>query len=67
MYAVEASDMALRIQKLVESSSNAWIHKVKVVHQKIEDAKDIERVDVLISEPIGVLLVHERMLLREMN
>jgi hypothetical protein len=29
---------------------------------KIEDVKDLPKVDTLISEPIGVLLVHERMI-----
>jgi histone-arginine methyltransferase CARM1 len=62
--AVEASGMADRIQKLMDNTgtTNQWLKgKVVVVKGKIEDIKNLALVDTLISEPIGVLLVHERM------
>lgn len=36
--------------------------KILINHRKIEDIKQLELVDTLVSEPIGVLLVHERMI-----
>jgi type I protein arginine methyltransferase len=56
--------MADRIQKLMDSTleTNLWLKgKLTVVKGKIEDIKNLALVDTLISEPIGVLLVHERM------
>lgn len=35
---------------------------IEVVEKKIEDLRLEEKVDVLISEPIGTLLINERML-----
>ncbi|RKO87564.1 S-adenosyl-L-methionine-dependent methyltransferase, partial [Blyttiomyces helicus] len=64
VYAVEASGMAKNIRKMVDAApvSNPWMKgRVDVVAAKVEEA-EIPRVDTLISEPIGVLLVHERML-----
>ncbi|KAI9340427.1 S-adenosyl-L-methionine-dependent methyltransferase [Zopfochytrium polystomum] len=64
VYAIEASGMAARIQKMVNSTSekNAWMSgRLEVVKGKVENVRGI-RVDTLISEPIGVLLVHERMI-----
>lgn len=58
--------MADRIQKLMDStlSTNQWLRgKLIVVKGKIEDIKNLALVDTLVSEPIGVLLVHERMVL----
>ncbi|KAF9177857.1 hypothetical protein BGZ51_008313 [Haplosporangium sp. Z 767] len=71
VYAVEASDMALKMKKLVDSASlpagqakNAFLKdRVEVIQAKIEDPKvKAPKVDTIISEPIGVLLVHERMI-----
>ncbi|KAJ1657439.1 hypothetical protein IWQ61_003162 [Dispira simplex] len=71
VYAVEASDMAKNIHVLLDSADpnrlnprNPWLHgKVQVINAKMEDPNiSIPLVDVIISEPIGVLLVHERML-----
>jgi len=66
VYAVEASNMALRIKKLIKScpQKNPWLtDKIEVITSKIERPNlPIPKVDILISEPIGVLLVHERML-----
>ncbi|CAG8674079.1 7157_t:CDS:2 [Dentiscutata erythropus] len=73
VYAVEASQMAEKMRKLVESANttesealakNAFLKdKIEVIQAKIEDPNlPIPRVDTIISEPIGVLLIHERML-----
>ena len=60
VYAVEASDMADMAEKLIEA--NDWQDVIKVIKGKIEDIELPEKVDVIVSEPIGFLLVHERML-----
>ncbi|KAJ3098499.1 Histone-arginine methyltransferase carm1 [Phlyctochytrium planicorne] len=65
VYAVEASGMATKIRKMlsVTMAKNSWMHnKVEVIQSKVEEVKDVPKVDTLISEPIGVLLVHERMI-----
>ncbi|KAL1919473.1 uncharacterized protein VTP21DRAFT_2166 [Calcarisporiella thermophila] len=68
VYAVEASKMASNLKKLVKQASttgkNAFLKdRIEVVNAKIEDPDlPIPKVDTIISEPIGVLLVHERML-----
>lgn len=65
VYAVEASGMADKIQVLMDNShvANTWLKgKLTVVKSKIEDVNQLALVDTLISEPIGVLLVHERMI-----
>ena len=60
VYAVEASTMASHAKALVKG--NNMEHIIEVVQGKIEDIELPEKVDVIISEPIGFLLVHERML-----
>ncbi|KAI8901583.1 S-adenosyl-L-methionine-dependent methyltransferase [Globomyces pollinis-pini] len=65
VYAVEASGMADKIQKLMDHTdlSNCWLKgKLTVIKSKIEEVDHCDKVDTLISEPIGVLLVHERMI-----
>ncbi|ORX41876.1 S-adenosyl-L-methionine-dependent methyltransferase [Piromyces finnis] len=66
VYAVEASNMALRIKQLINGcpEKNPWLtDKIEIITSKIEEPNlPIPKVDILISEPIGVLLVHERML-----
>ncbi|KAG1443780.1 hypothetical protein G6F56_010550 [Rhizopus delemar] len=67
VYAVEASGMANKMKKLVSASKegkNAFLKdKVEVINAKMEDPNlPIPKVDTIISEPIGVLLFHERML-----
>ncbi|OBZ82277.1 putative histone-arginine methyltransferase 1.4 [Choanephora cucurbitarum] len=67
VYAVEASGMANKMKKLVsaaDTGKNAFLKdKVEVINAKIEDPNlPIPKVDTIISEPIGVLLFHERML-----
>ena len=62
VYAVEASSMAACARKLVEANGLGSI--IEVIEGKVEDidARTIEPVDLIISEPMGFLLVHERML-----
>ncbi|KAI8988716.1 S-adenosyl-L-methionine-dependent methyltransferase [Pilobolus umbonatus] len=67
VYAVEASGMAKKMKKLVDSAEkgkNEFLkNKIEVINAKIEDPNlPIPKVDTIISEPIGVLLFHERML-----
>ena len=40
-------------------SANGYSDRVIVIHGKVEEMKLPERVDVIISEPLGFLLVHE--------
>lgn len=60
VYAVEASDAA-KVAKIL-SAKNGFDNKVEIIFGKIEEIELPEKVDVIISEPIGFLLVHERML-----
>ncbi|CAM9246138.1 unnamed protein product [Choristocarpus tenellus] len=60
VYAVESSDIADYASLLVESNHLSSI--ITVVKGKVEEVHLPEKVDVIISEPIGFLLVHERML-----
>lgn len=60
VYAVEASSMAQHATSLVKA--NGMSAKIKVVAGKIEDIDLPEKVDVIISEPMGYMLLNERML-----
>merc|ERR1712066_534167 len=60
VYAVEASGMARKAEKLVEA--NGLSSTVTVLQQVVEEVDLDQRVDVLISEPLGIALVNERML-----
>jgi len=60
VYAVEASDIAESARRLV--SWNGLSSVVEVVKGKVEEVELPEKVDLIISEPMGFLLVHERML-----
>ncbi|KAJ2464107.1 hypothetical protein GGI02_005069 [Coemansia sp. RSA 2322] len=73
VHAVEASGMANKMRVILDaakhkngSARNAYLaDRITVVGAKIEDPQllaNTPKVDVIISEPIGVLLVHERML-----
>ena len=56
VYAVEASGMAQRAEKL--AAGNGLSDVVKVINQRVEEVLlEEERVDVLISEPLGIALV----------
>ncbi|KAI8322686.1 S-adenosyl-L-methionine-dependent methyltransferase [Martensiomyces pterosporus] len=73
VYAVEASGMADKMNAILSAAKrphgaacNAYLaDRITVVSSKIEEPRLLEKVpkvDAIISEPIGVLLVHERML-----
>jgi type I protein arginine methyltransferase len=62
VYAVEASDVADRALTLMQAtglSDRIIIVKGKVEHLRLPDD---EKVDIIISEPMGFMLIHERML-----
>ncbi|KAL4520136.1 hypothetical protein Ndes2437B_g04546 [Nannochloris sp. 'desiccata'] len=61
VYAVEASNMAQFARQLAETNPEIG-SKIKVLHGKVEETQLPEKVDVLVSEPMGTLLVNERML-----
>jgi histone-arginine methyltransferase CARM1 len=60
VYAVEASDIAENARALVKA--NGYEDIVTVIKGKVEDVEIPEKADLIISEPMGFLLVHERML-----
>ncbi len=60
VYAVEASGMASKADKLAKANGLGDV--VTVLNQRVEEVSLDERVDVLISEPLGIALVNERML-----
>ncbi|KAF3556197.1 hypothetical protein F2Q69_00015005 [Brassica cretica] len=61
VYAVEASEMADYARKLI-AGNPLLAERITVIKGKIEDVELPEKADVLISEPMGTLLVNERML-----
>lgn len=61
VYAVDASDAVHIAEKLARSNGFSEDRMV-IIKGKIEEVDLPERVDVIVSEPIGFLLVHERML-----
>jgi histone-arginine methyltransferase CARM1 len=60
VYAVEASESSETARALAEA--NGFGDRMVIIHGKVEEIELPEKVDVIISEPIGFLLVHERML-----
>ena len=52
--------MAIHTEKLVACSPFAG--RIKVIASKIEEVKLPEKVDMIISEPMGYMLYNERML-----
>jgi protein arginine N-methyltransferase 1 len=60
VYAVEATDMAKKAQILV--NANKVSHQVIVIQGKIEDIEIPEKVDIIISEWMGLFLLRESML-----
>ena len=60
VYAVEASDSSYTARTLADA--NGFGERMIIIHGKVEEVEVPEKVDVIISEPIGFLLVHERML-----
>jgi histone-arginine methyltransferase CARM1 len=60
VYAVEASSMAKHAQLLVQSNNSGG--RIEVIAGKIEEIELPEPVDIIISEPMGYMLLNERML-----
>eukprot|EP00245_Coleochaete_scutata_P002345 TRINITY_DN13075_c0_g1_i1.p1 TRINITY_DN13075_c0_g1~~TRINITY_DN13075_c0_g1_i1.p1 ORF type:complete len:545 (-),score=104.08 TRINITY_DN13075_c0_g1_i1:696-2330(-) len=61
VYAIEASPMAEYAKKLIEGNPILG-QRITVIHGKVEEVQLPEKADILISEPMGTLLVNERML-----
>ncbi|KAF7834500.1 putative histone-arginine methyltransferase 1.4 isoform X1 [Senna tora] len=61
VYAVEASEMAEYAQKLIAANPILG-ERITLIKGKVEDVELPEKADILISEPMGTLLVNERML-----
>ncbi|XP_022722938.1 probable histone-arginine methyltransferase 1.4 [Durio zibethinus] len=61
VYAVEASEMAEYARKLIAGNPTLG-QRITVIKGKVEEVELPEKVDILISEPMGTLLVNERML-----
>lgn len=61
VYAVEASEMAEYARKLI-AGNPLYAERITVIKGKVEDVELPEKADILISEPMGTLLVNERML-----
>jgi len=60
VYAIEASDMANHCEKLVKQ--NNLSDRIIVIPGKVEEVEVPEKVDTIISEPMGYMLFNERML-----
>ncbi|KAK4745602.1 hypothetical protein SAY87_011914 [Trapa incisa] len=61
VYAVEASEMAEHARRLI--AGNWYLgERITVIKGKVEEIELPEKADILISEPMGTLLVNERML-----
>jgi len=60
VYALEASGVAKRARKLLEA--NGLGDRITVLQVKVEECELPESVDVIVSEPMGFMLIHERML-----
>ncbi|KAG6531379.1 probable histone-arginine methyltransferase CARM1 [Zingiber officinale] len=61
VYAVEASDMVEYARRLIAGNPSLG-QRITVIKGKIEEVELPEKADILISEPMGTLLVNERML-----
>lgn len=61
VYAIEASGMVKYAQKLLDTNP-ALGARIVILHGKLEALTLPEKADILISEPMGTLLVNERML-----
>ncbi|GAB2215344.1 hypothetical protein Droror1_Dr00019727 [Drosera rotundifolia] len=60
VYAVDASDIAVQANEVVKA--NNLSDKVIVLHGRVEDVEIDEKVDVIISEWMGYMLLYESML-----
>ncbi|KEH37264.1 histone-arginine methyltransferase, putative [Medicago truncatula] len=61
VYAIEASEMAEYARKLIAGNPLLG-QRITVIKGRVEDVELPEKADILISEPMGTLLVNERML-----
>ncbi|KAK2991981.1 hypothetical protein RJ640_014842 [Escallonia rubra] len=61
VYAVEASEMAEYARKLIAGNPLLG-QRITVVKGKVEEIDLPEKADIMISEPMGTLLINERML-----
>ncbi|XVE82143.1 hypothetical protein DITRI_Ditri15bG0123000 [Diplodiscus trichospermus] len=61
VFAVEASEMAEYARKLISGNPTLG-QRITVIKGKVEEVELPEKADILISEPMGTLLVNERML-----
>lgn len=60
VYAIEASSVAEEAKKVVEC--NGLSDKITVIHGKVEDVTLPEKVDIIVSEWMGYMLMYESML-----
>ncbi|XP_072969466.1 probable protein arginine N-methyltransferase 6.1 [Typha angustifolia] len=60
VYAIEASDIAIQANEIVKE--NDLSDRVIVFHGRVEDVEIDEKVDVIISEWMGYMLLYESML-----
>ncbi|XP_042483662.1 probable histone-arginine methyltransferase CARM1 isoform X2 [Macadamia integrifolia] len=61
VYAVEASEMAEYARRLIAGNPSLG-QRITVIKGKVEEVELPEKADILISEPMGTLLINERML-----
>ncbi|XP_055811263.1 probable histone-arginine methyltransferase 1.3 [Solanum dulcamara] len=61
VYAIEASEMAEYAKKLI-AGNPSLNERITVIKGKVEEVELPVKADILISEPMGTLLVNERML-----
>jgi histone-arginine methyltransferase CARM1 len=59
VYAVEGSETYQHARRLIEH--NGLSDRIEVIHSTLQDLELPEQVDIVISEPWGFLLFHERM------
>lgn len=59
-YGVEMSNVAESARMLVKG--NGMEGQIEILKGKVEEVEVGEKVDIIVSEPLGFLLVHERML-----
>ncbi|XP_026157712.1 histone-arginine methyltransferase CARM1 [Mastacembelus armatus] len=60
VYAVESSPMAKYTQTLIES--NSLSERVRVLEGEVEEVSCPDMVDVIVSEPLGYMLLNERLM-----
>ncbi|KAJ4954834.1 hypothetical protein NE237_011617 [Protea cynaroides] len=61
VYAVEASEMVEYARRLIAGNPSLG-QRITVIKGKVEEVELPEKADILISEPMGTLLINERML-----